>query len=156
MRRGTFNALDNSCVARKLSREIITIFLGTAQVTTGQLVERKDRIRHIRLALAAPLGGFVSLVRFGALVADEEGRESPYDQSTAKRWEDGAEPDLSAIEAMVRLAQRYHITYVTRAWLAFGEAGVAEALSAPALQLHDATEEAAEAGRGRTGKTKGT
>lgn len=90
-----------------------------------------DRIRHVRLALAAPLGGFISLARFGGIVAREQGRASAFEASTAKRWEEGAEPDLSTIAALSRLARRHGLAYATRTWLAWGDEGVQEARDGP-------------------------
>lgn len=100
------------------------------QPQADQRLERGARIRHVRFALAVALGN-VTAKRFGELVAAEEAREKAYDKATPTRWEDGSSPSIEAIEAMVRIAQEHGLKYVSRAWLAFGPAGVEEAVGAP-------------------------
>lgn len=58
--------------------------------------ERGKLIRDIRLALAPVVGDNVSQARMGQLVGDYAGLETGFNQSTVKRWEEGAEPGLIA------------------------------------------------------------
>lgn len=58
--------------------------------------ERGRRIRDIRLRLAPVMGENVTQSRFGELVAEVAGLDRPFNQSTAKRWEEGAEPGFVA------------------------------------------------------------
>ncbi len=84
-----------------------------------------DRIKHARLALAVPLRGSVARERFGELVAAEaeppEAQEGAYAGSTVKRWEEGAEPSFTAIKAIVALAQKHGLGYITLRWMAWGD-----------------------------------
>jgi hypothetical protein len=73
----------------------------------ADLRTRPGRIRHIRLALAVRFG-YVSLDRFGELVAAEQERltgapVSAYKPSTVGRWEAGSEPSWDAALAIASL-----------------------------------------------------
>jgi hypothetical protein len=79
-----------------------------------------DRIHQVRLALALPLRAAISRERFGEMVGEEAG-EPAYHGSTVKRWEEGAEPSLTALKGIVTLARKHGLDYVNLNWLAFGD-----------------------------------
>jgi transcriptional regulator with XRE-family HTH domain len=104
------------------------------QAKQGRALTRGERIKRLRLALGPLMDGVPNQAEFGVMVAKEERRaKGGYNSSTVHRWEEKeAAPDLSTIEAMARIAARHGIAYASRAWLAFGDDGVEEAVAAPA------------------------
>jgi hypothetical protein len=113
------------------------MYLILGQAMSAEQLSRGERIEHVRKALGSLVKGGLNQAAFGILVAKEEGRlKGPYNTSTVSRWEqaeDSSPPDITAIEAMVRLARRRGFLYVSRAWLAFGIEGVVEAVAAPSV-----------------------
>jgi transcriptional regulator with XRE-family HTH domain len=110
------------------------------QAKQGRQLTRGERIKRLRIALGQLMDGVPNQTEFSSMVGKEERRpKGGYDASTIHRWEEkDAAPDLSAIEAMARIAYAHGLRYACRAWLAFGDDGVQEARdaeTAPALRV---------------------
>ena len=89
----------------------------------AELPALAQRIIYLRHALVLPRREMISQVRFGELVGaeDEEQGGEPYVPSTVKRWEEGAKPGASAIRAMVNLARKAGLEWVTTDSLLYGD-----------------------------------
>ena len=73
-----------------------------------------ERITWLRLALGLPRREALSLSKFAELVGRERGADAEgYSPSAALRWEEGSTPDADALNAMVALANRHGLTWVT-------------------------------------------
>lgn len=79
------------------------------------------RVKHLRLALAAPLGGAVARDRLAVLVAERMGESKPVHGSTVKGWEEGVEPSLRVIQALADLAAASGLPHLDAGWIAFGQ-----------------------------------
>lgn len=102
---------NNIALPQEVNSDVHNFFRG-GEVAVGPTLGQ--RIRYLRLALAVPLGK-TAREKFGEEVGklDPTQDKEPYAGSTVKRWEEGAEPSLSAIRAMVALGQKHGLGYVT-------------------------------------------
>lgn len=78
------------------------------------------RIFLSHLELAYRLGRKVTLAEFGAMIAEEMGRDAPFTGAAVSRWESGAQtPTPQIIEAIAAL------TRMDPGWISHGERSAA-------------------------------
>ena len=95
-----------------------------------------QRIFHAHLELSYRLGRRVTLAEFGALIAEEMGRDEAFTAAAVSRWEKGVQiPSPRIIEAIAA------VTQLDPGWISHGDktlaprpAGLGEPLAQPAPQ----------------------